>query len=93
MERSTLSEIAVDRRKGFDAQNRLGLGIDRIKGPLETAVEDVGKDVMPDLAGRIGGADDGDGFRGKNCIKTVHGFSFFVQVFHQNFTLNPTDAL
>ena len=65
-----------DRGKGLHAQNRLGLGIDRIEGPLETALEDVGKDVMPDLAGGIGGADDGNGFRGKNCIKTVHDLLF-----------------
>ena len=52
--------------------------MERLFASLKTALEDVGEDVVTDLAGSAGGADDGHGLRRKNGIEVAHGIpSFF----------------
>ena len=46
----------------LEATNLVGLGVDGVQGSRETAVFEVGQDVVPQFAGRGGSADNGHAF-------------------------------
>ena len=65
-----------DALEGLLAQNHVGLGIDRVKLSLVTAVDDVLHHRVADLALAFGGADDGHGPRVHDAIHG--GDDFFL---------------
>ena len=63
-----LANIAI----GADAGDGLGPGVDRVEGAGEAAFEDIDEDVVADLAGDGGGADNRHRGRVEECVETLH---------------------
>jgi hypothetical protein len=62
----------LDRRCACQAEQRLDVGIDGIHGSLESAVDEVANDRMPNPARASSSADDRDGLRPEHSRDALH---------------------
>ena len=87
--RSTGLGMSASAGIGVDAENRLGLGIDRVHRTVELGIQQIAKDIVADGAGPGGSPDHGDRLRDRKWrpVWMRQGGMFQHEQFSSNFLL------